>query len=132
MRGKPDPLDPNDPRVLQEWTDKLGQKIHPGDYVVWANIRTLGTGKVTCIKALRADGAPLKNGGPHIEIHCADDVARRRVPRVTKLLYNLPPRIWDPATNRYKPDRNADRIPLCVTMTDPIAQVVKVDWSLDE
>lgn len=41
-RKPPDPLDPSDPRVAQEWKDKYGQVVHPGDLVTYMWGETYG------------------------------------------------------------------------------------------
>lgn len=60
----PDPLDPNDPRVAVEWTDQYGQKIRPGDLVVYNGYQCVRVGLVHCINLLRKDGTPFSHNKP--------------------------------------------------------------------
>lgn len=70
LRNRPiDPLDPSDPRVVQEWEDSAGQTVRVGDMVVIRGWRAMEFGKVLCIHAKRKDGRRFNNGGPHLEIH---------------------------------------------------------------
>jgi hypothetical protein len=107
-RTEPDPLDANDPRVLVEWEDKLGQIIRPGDYVAVRGYSGLGFGKVLLISALRKDGRNFTSGGPQMTLHMCN-------------LATMELHYWThPATQVL--------LPLDCRETWPWGNVVRVDW----
>lgn len=114
----PDPLDEDDPRVLVEWTDKLGQKVHPGDYVATKNYSALSIGKVLLISALRKDGKPFTSATPQMTLHLCNlgDM---------KLGFWRKGFDWNPTTYQY--DRY-EEVPLLYTERYPFANTIKVDW----
>lgn len=118
MKGTPDPLDPNDPRVLVEWTDKLGQKIRPGDYVAKNNYHALSIGKVLLISALRKNGKPFTNPGPQMLIHLC------RLSEM-ELGYWKHATGWDATTLQYTGE---ELLPLTQKEKYPMLNVIKIDW----
>ncbi len=127
-KGKPDPLDPNDPRVLVEWTDKLGQTVRPGDYVVTRGYRALCVGKVLSINALRRDGKPFAQPGPQIEIHWCSQAPGLN--KVGDLLYGQARGAWNAQTFQYDPPApGTPDPPITSTERHGAADVIKIDWT---